>query len=180
MQIRLKDLNNGITRRELLISVGTVIGIFMIMIWGRYGRRRERTEMRVVRAGDQSREGRALSPRVAEERHNKDVLHAAYVRPRRAGGSRGRRAGKGVTSREPKPHIEDITTRRLMPQDHLLGGASGAVSRRWRAIACPNTPPGRRPFTRQLRRRLLRSSATLASFLTMDEGIAPWGEEELT
>ena len=34
MQIRLKDLNNGITRRELLISVGTVIGIFMIMIWG--------------------------------------------------------------------------------------------------------------------------------------------------
>ena len=39
MQIRLRDLNNGITRRELLIwelliSVGTVIGIFMIMIWG--------------------------------------------------------------------------------------------------------------------------------------------------
>jgi len=34
MQIRLKDLNNGITRRKLLISVGTVIGIFMIMIWG--------------------------------------------------------------------------------------------------------------------------------------------------
>ena len=32
MQIRQKDLNNGITRRELLISVGTVIGIFMIMI----------------------------------------------------------------------------------------------------------------------------------------------------
>jgi hypothetical protein len=34
MQIRLKDLNKGITRRELLISVGTVIGIFMTMIWG--------------------------------------------------------------------------------------------------------------------------------------------------
>jgi hypothetical protein len=33
MQIRLKDLNNGITWRELLISGGTKIGIFM-MIWG--------------------------------------------------------------------------------------------------------------------------------------------------
>jgi hypothetical protein len=33
MQIRLKDLNKCLTRRELLISVGTVIGIFMIMIW---------------------------------------------------------------------------------------------------------------------------------------------------
>jgi hypothetical protein len=32
MQIRLKDLNNGIARRELLISVGTVIGIFIVMI----------------------------------------------------------------------------------------------------------------------------------------------------
>src|SRR5215208_6114563 len=96
--------------------------------------------MRVVRAGDQSREGRAISPRVAEERRNEDVLHAAYVRPRRAGGRRGRRAGKGVASREPKPHIQDTTTRRLTPQDHLLGGASGAVSSRWRAIACPNAP----------------------------------------
>jgi hypothetical protein len=33
MQIRLKDLNKCLTRRELLISIGTVIGIFMIMIW---------------------------------------------------------------------------------------------------------------------------------------------------
>ena len=33
MQIRLNDLNKCLTRRELLISVGTVIGIFMIMIW---------------------------------------------------------------------------------------------------------------------------------------------------
>ena len=34
MQITLKDLNNGITRRELLISVSTEIGIFMRIIWG--------------------------------------------------------------------------------------------------------------------------------------------------
>jgi hypothetical protein len=33
MQIRLKDFNKCLTRRELLISIGTVIGIFMIMIW---------------------------------------------------------------------------------------------------------------------------------------------------
>ena len=33
MQIRLKDLNKCLTRRELLISIGTVIGIFVIMIW---------------------------------------------------------------------------------------------------------------------------------------------------
>jgi hypothetical protein len=33
MQIRLKDLNKCLTRRELLISIGTVIGIFIIMIW---------------------------------------------------------------------------------------------------------------------------------------------------
>jgi hypothetical protein len=33
MQIRLKDLNKCLTRRELLISIGTTIGIFMIMIW---------------------------------------------------------------------------------------------------------------------------------------------------
>jgi hypothetical protein len=32
MHIRRKDHNNGMIRRELLISVGTVIGIFMIMI----------------------------------------------------------------------------------------------------------------------------------------------------
>jgi hypothetical protein len=32
MQIRLKDHNSGITWRELLISVGTKIGNFMIMI----------------------------------------------------------------------------------------------------------------------------------------------------
>jgi hypothetical protein len=98
--------------------------------------------MRGVRAGDQSREGRAISPRVAEERRNKDVLHAANVRPRRAGGRRGRRAGKGVTSGEPKPHIRDITMRRLTPQEHLRGSASEAVSGRWRAIACPNAPLG--------------------------------------
>jgi hypothetical protein len=95
-------------------------------------------------------------------------------------GRSGRRAGKGVTSGEPKPHIRDITTRRLTPQEHLRGGASRAVSSRWRAIACPNAPPGRPLFTRQLRRRLLRRSASLASFTTMDEGIAPWGEEGLT
>jgi hypothetical protein len=34
MQNRSKDLNNGITQRELLISVGTVGSIFMTMIWG--------------------------------------------------------------------------------------------------------------------------------------------------
>jgi hypothetical protein len=33
MQIRLKYLNKYLTRRELLISIGTVISIFMIMIW---------------------------------------------------------------------------------------------------------------------------------------------------
>jgi hypothetical protein len=33
MHIRLKDLNKCLTRRELLISIGTVIGIFMVMIW---------------------------------------------------------------------------------------------------------------------------------------------------
>jgi hypothetical protein len=33
MQIRLKDLNKCLTRRELLISIGATIGIFMIMIW---------------------------------------------------------------------------------------------------------------------------------------------------
>jgi hypothetical protein len=116
--------------------------------------------MRVVRAGDQSREGRAISPRVVEEWRNKDVLHAANVRPRRAGGRRGRRAGKGVTTREPKPHIRGITTLRLTPQDHLLGGASGDVSSRWRAIACPNAPPWRRLFTRRRRREILRSSSS--------------------
>jgi hypothetical protein len=57
----------------------------------------------VVRAGDQSREGRAISPRVAEEWRNKDVLHAAYVRARRAGGRRGRRAGECVTPRNREP-----------------------------------------------------------------------------
>jgi hypothetical protein len=76
-----------------------------------------------VRAGDQSREGRAIAPRVAEERRNKDVLHAANVRPRRAGGRRGRRAGECVTPRE-----------------------SADVSSGWRAIAClevgPRRPPG--------------------------------------
>jgi hypothetical protein len=34
MQIRLKDHNNSITRQKLLISVGTEIGVFMVMIWG--------------------------------------------------------------------------------------------------------------------------------------------------
>ena len=66
---------------------------------------------------------RADSPRVAEKWRNKDVLHAAYVRPRRAGGRRGRRAGKCVTTRKLKPHIRDIMMRRLTPQDHLLGSA---------------------------------------------------------
>src|SRR5215204_3350698 len=99
--------------------------------------------MRVVRSGDQSREGRAISPRVAEERRSKDVLHAANVRARRAGARRGRRAGKGVTSREPKAHTRDITTRRLAATQEPPRSPDTTTE----PPRPPDKPPGKPPDT---------------------------------